>query len=422
MGVCKSVKNLLFVSVCICSLLTVTFQAGAQSKIEFKGRILDSETNKPLSFVSIGIPKSGSGVISNEFGEFNYHVPENFEYENIQISIIGYKKVTINASELKPETLITIRLNTEIQMLNEVTVWVTPAADIVGRAIQNIRKNYPKKTALFYGYYRDYLKEKGSNDYKNLLEAAVVIEDRGFNNEDFEQSKIKLEQIRFNPGFIADTLLNPDYDGKIKRVPYTKMKASNELALLRFQDPIRNHSREVFSWVYVFDYDFVPEHNFRFESIIADDTSKIFVINFDKNISRFSDSTTREYWVDGKIYIRSKDYAILKFNYTVTCKLPGYSGKFFDLKLEYKDFEGKYYLNYLSVCNYFEYKNDTASNPLQYYQYRELFINKIVNDHFKSLKKREIINIRSPLMKNEVPVQKGFWENYNYTSNLKLLE
>ena len=167
---------------------------------------------------------------------------------------------------------------------------------------------------------------------------------------------------------------------------------------------------------------FVQEHEFCYESIIADDTSKIFVIDFDKYISRSSDSTTREYWVDGKIYIRSKDYAILKFNYTVTCKLPRYSGKFFDLKLEYKDFEGKCYLNYLSVCNYFEYKNDTKSNPQQYFQYRELFVNKIVNRKFKSLKYREIINIRSPLMKNQVPVQKGFWESYNYTSNLKLLE
>lgn len=221
---------------------------------------------------------------------------------------------------------------------------------------------------------------------------------------------------------MTDSLLNPGYDGKIKRVPYTKMKASNELALLRFQDPIRNHSRGVFSWVYVFDYDFIPGHNFDYESIIADDTSKIFVINFDKYISRSSDSTTREYWVEGKIYIRSNNYAILKFNYTVTCKLPGYTGKFYDLKLEYKNLEGKYYLNYLSMCNYFEYKHDAKSNPQQYYQYRELFINKIVNSHFKSLKYREIINIRSSLMKNQVPVQKGFWESYNYPSNLKLIE
>jgi hypothetical protein len=100
----------------------------------------------------------------------------------------------------------------------------------------------------------------------------------------------------------------------------------------------------------------------------------------------------------------------------------GLKVKFIDLKLEYKDFDGKYYLNYLSVCNYFEYKHDTISNPEQYYQYRELFINKIVNSHFKNLRYKEIINIRKPLMKNEVPVQEGFWENYNYTSNLKLLE
>jgi hypothetical protein len=427
MGIAESVRNLISGFIFTCLLLISTLQAGAQSKIDFNGRILDRETNKPLSFVSIGIPSSGTGVISNEFGEFNYHVPENFENDKIQISLIGYKKVYVKASELRSGALITIRLETEIQLLDEVTIWVTPPADIVSRAIQNIRKNYPKRTALFYGYYRDYLREKGSNDYKNLLEAAVIIQDRGINSDDYLQSKIKLEQIRYNPGFKADSLLNSGYDGKTKRVPYAKIKEANELALLRLQDPIRNHSRDAFSFVYTFDYDFVPEHTFRYESIISDDKAKIFEISFEKHVDWSRDTITREYWVEGKIYINSKDYAILKFDYTVNCKLPTYSGKFFDLKLEYKSLNGKYYLNYMSLMNYFEFKNNPvvdslSKNTAQLYQYRELFINKIADRKFESLKSKETIHKDSSLIKNRVPVINGFWENYNYTSNLKLLE
>ena len=53
MTIYKSVKNLSGLTF-TCMLLTLTLLAGAQNKIDFKGRILDSETDKPLSFVSIG--------------------------------------------------------------------------------------------------------------------------------------------------------------------------------------------------------------------------------------------------------------------------------------------------------------------------------------------------------------------------------
>jgi hypothetical protein len=430
MDIAESVRNLISGFIFTCLLLMTTLLAGAQSKIDFKGRIFDHDTNEPLSFVSIGIPRSGTGVISNEYGEFNYHVPGNFESEKIQISHLGYKKVQISVSQIKSGELVSIKLEPEIQMLNEIEIKGMkgiPAADIVSKAIRKIYRNYSKRKTLFYGYYRDYIKEKSSNEYKNLLEAAVIIQDRGNNFDDYQESKIKLEQIRYNPGLKTDSLLNSGYDGKTKRVPYAKIKEANELALLRLQDPIRNHSRGVFSWVYTFDYDFVPEHTFRYESIISDDKSKIFEISFEKHVDWSRDTITREYWVEGKIYINSKDYAILKFDYTVTCKLPTYSGKFFDLKLEYRNLNGKYYLNYMSLMNYFEFKNNPvvdslSKNTAQLYQYRELFINKIADRKFESLKSNETIHKDSSLIKNRIPVVNGFWENYNYTSNLKLLE
>jgi hypothetical protein len=430
MVVSRSLNKLLSGFIFALLLLTFSLVAGAQNKIDFKGRILDNETNEPLSFVSIGIPSSGTGVISNEFGEFNYHVPENFEDDKIQISHLGYKKVQINVAEIKSGVLIAIKLEPEIQMLNEIEIKGMkgiPAADIVSKAIRKIYRNYSKRKTLFYGYYRDYIKEKSSNEYKNLLEAAVIIQDRGYNFDDYQESKIKLEQIRYNPGLKTDSLLNSGYDGKTKRVPYAKIKEANELALLRLQDPIRNHSRDAFSFVYTFDYDFVPEHTFRYESIIGDEISKIFEISFEKHVDWSRDTITREYWVEGKIYINSKDYAILRLDYTVTCKLPTYSGKFFDLKLEYKNLNGKYYLNYMSLMNYFEFKNNPAvdslsKNTAQLYQYRELFINKIADRKFESLNKKDAIHKDSSLIKNRVPVINGFWESYNYTSNLKLLE
>jgi len=424
----STIIKFLFVSIFICIILTAGYQAGAQNKIDFKGRILDSETNKPLSFVSIGIPKSGTGVISNEFGEFNYHVPENFVYDKIQISLLGYKKVQVNVAEKKSGELITIMLEPEIQVLNEIEVKVkgTSAVDIVRKAIRNIRKNYPRGKTLLYGYYRDYISPIDANSYKNLTEAAIIIEDKGFNTNDFDRTRIKLEQLRYNPGFEIDSSFNQAYGVKNKYVPNTSLTAANELSILFAHNPIRNHDQRTFAFVHIFDEDFVSNHSFEYESITQIDSAKVFCLNFEKY---FKDRFSNEYRANGKIYIHSQSFAILKFTYTIICNTPSYAGKFFDLKLEYKNMNDKYYLNYLSLMNYFVFRNDSISSisnsatlVIPYFQYRELFINKVVNESFAPMKPHEAINKSTSLLTNKIPVIEGFWENYNYPSNLNLVE
>jgi hypothetical protein len=401
----------------------------AQHNIVLKGRVFDKITTAPLAYASVYVSNSGTGVATNQFGEFTFHIASDLETSLLQISYIGYKKLFINISFLKPDTIYNFGMVSEIKNLMEVEITGKKgpsAADIVKIAISRIPKNYPQNKFLLHCYYRDYIKDKNKKDYKNLIEAAVIIEDRGFDREDYQNSRIKLEQIRYNPVFIADTSLNSSYDGKSKYIPYASVDKSNELALLRLQDPIRNHQRNVFTFVNTFDFDFIPNHTFHYESIIYSDSSKIFEIGFVAYRKRSKGDLMREYWANGKIYIDAKDYAILKFMYTVDCKLPSYSGKFFDLNLEYKNYKDKYYLNYMSLCNYFEYKPDsgkvTKSNPQQYLQYRELFVNNIVPRPFKPIKSKERIRKGAVLLSNKIPKIEGFWDHYNYTDTAKLIQ
>lgn len=419
-----------FIPICIfsCILLLFNFEAGAQNNIIFCGRVLDNETNKPLPFVTIEIRKSGTGVITNEFGEFKYHIPQSFESDRVQISSVGYKKIQLNVSEIKSGVLTIYKLDPEIQQLSEIEIKGikgTPAIEIVNKAIKNISKNYPKEKSLLYGYYRDYISAISKNNYKNLTEAAIIIEDKGFNRNDYDRTRIKLEQLRYNPEVVVDSSLNVGYDGKNKYIPYVNIDGKNELSILRMHDPIRNHAIRIFSYVNVFDWQFALNHKFSYESITQVDSSTIYCINFETH--RKSKYSTSEYWVNGQIYIQSKTYAILKFNYSIDCSLPSYQGRFFDLKLEYKNFNDKYYLNYLSLMNYFEFRDNTSTgsvpnNAESFYQYRELFINKIVNEPFESLHSEETIDKNSSLLINKVPVKVEFWDSYNYTSHLNLLQ
>lgn len=430
------------------SLLTAT-QTGVvsltQSPTTLWGKVFDQTTNLPLPYASVSIPNSGTGVITNEFGEFTYHIPYHSSNDTVQISYIGYKKMYKKATSVKPDIIYSFGLVPEVKEIDEVEIIGTkgiPAAVIVKKATRYLYKNYPKREFLLHGYYRDYIRENSTENYKNLIEAAVIIDDRGFHSLDYKQSRIKLEQIRYHPSFKADPTLNSGYDNKTKYIPSSSYKESNELAILRLHDPIRNHNRKTFSFVYIFDNNFIPNHTFRYESIINEGSYKIYEISFKTyhksfNISKILEINPQpdslaiskekhEYWVEGKIYIHSKSYAILKFTYSVTCNLPSYSGKFFDLNLEYKEFNDMYYLNYLSMCNYFEFKTQDSSgkanNPDQYFQYRELFVNKIVAQSFISINQNEAIKKNTPLISNKIAVDEGFWKNYNFTNYTKLIE
>ena len=410
----------------ICTLILFSGQVGAQSQITLKGIVIDKETNEPLPFATVTILQFKTSVVSNESGEFLYHFPQSFENGVVQISYIGYKTIKLNASAIKPGVLTTFRMEPQVQQLQEIEVTgnkgKTQAVEMVEKAIRNIRKNYPKDKTLYFGYYRDYISPAWTKSYKNLMEAALVMEDRGFQSNDLQRTKIKLEQLRYHPGIATDSSLNSAYDGKNKFIPNASFAAANELAVLKAHDPLRNHKIRTFSYVDIFDLNFTSNHKFYYESITEEDSIIIYCIRFEKHSWDYSN--TSEYKVEGHIYIRSESYAILKLNYTITCNTPTYTGKFLDLKLEYKNYNDKYYLNYLSLMNYFVFKNDSSESHVNmpFFQYRELFINKIETEPFKSLQSTEIIDKKASLLTNKVPVRDGFWDSYNYISLLNLLE
>lgn len=420
------VPKWIFIAVCTCMLLMFTYQVKAQSQLTLKGIVLDGETNEPLPFATITIVQAKISVISNESGQFQFHIPIDTKEALVQIYSLGYKTIKLKISEIKPDVVATFRMEPQIQQLQEVVIkeekGKTPAKEIVNRAIRNIKKNYPRDKTLYYGYYRDYISPTWTMSYQNLMEAALVIEDRGFQSNDLDRTKIKLEQLRYNPGMSIDSSLNQAYDGENKLIPNVRIEAANELAMLMAHNPIRNHQTRTFSFVYIFDYNFVRNHRFYYESITEQDSAYIYCIRVETYSRPFSHIS--EYKVDGHIFIRSDTYAILKFNYSVTCNTPTYTGKFFDLKLEYKNYNDKYYLNYLSLMNYFVLKNNTSAHHINkpYFQYRELFINKVVNEPFEPIYRGETIDKRASLITKKVPVIEGFWEFYNYTGIPQLEE
>lgn len=400
----------------------------AQNSAILKGRIYDKSTNEPMPFANISVPGTGTGVISNEYGEFVYHIPKNIENEPVLLSFIGYETIVISVDTLKPDFVYMYRMQPKTVEIGEVYIVaekLIPADRLVRQAIRNISRNYPRESFQLYGYYRDYIRNLNTNDYNNLTEAAVIIEDNGFNTNDYKRTKIKLEQVRYNPLLAADTSLNIGYDGTVKYVPNADISGSNELALLLFHNPIRNHNINSFSFVDVFDNSFLRNHEFHYETISENDSIKIYELSFATDtLWGMVDNT--QYLAEGTIHIKADDLAILKFNYIVNCNTPTFTGKLLEVRLEFKDYSDKYYLSYISMDNYFEITFQTFGmyRPKieHLYQYRELFINKIITEIDQPVSKEEAIEKGKILIANKVPEIPGFWDQYNIIINEKLSE
>src|SRR5882672_12133159 len=60
-------------------------------KLTLSARVLDNETQEPLTYASIGIKGKPIGTISNLNGEFDFHFPLEYRNELLIISMIGYE-------------------------------------------------------------------------------------------------------------------------------------------------------------------------------------------------------------------------------------------------------------------------------------------------------------------------------------------
>ena len=73
--------------------------------INFKGKLLDKETNKPVVYANVSFLKSNIGISSLEDGTFNLEIDRKLLKEQLHISCLNYKDTVVLASSLQNKTL-----------------------------------------------------------------------------------------------------------------------------------------------------------------------------------------------------------------------------------------------------------------------------------------------------------------------------
>lgn len=374
-------KKLLFI-------LVIALPVVSRSQnLTISARIQDKETGEALGFASVGVKGVAIGTISNEQGEFDFHVPPEHRNDILVVSMLGYRSFEAPIWTLAGIADQVITLDKSPIELQEIVVSDTlTGGDILGIALSRIEQNYPMEPFLMDGFYRDIKKVGGT--YISLLEAAVQIYDENYSeprNKYKLRERVKLLEVRKSIGYeskfthyfdqinlLEDLLLHND-------VRYRKVDLEG--------DVVENAGREKNSFY---------------------DGHAIYVVTYNK-----------EYKL--KVYIDKEDFSIIHLELEDTTE-HGYLGKkknliskYVGLKktLDFRRYQGKMYPNYITVTskiNWYDAKTDEIRFETELFQ--QLLINRVRANPAERIGSTERMRNYS-LQYQDQPYNKKFWENYN---------
>jgi|GEM_PF-1609355 len=376
--------------------------AAAQTLHTLRGQVVDSLSRAPLPFATVALCGRNVAVNTGESGTFVLHYSGG-PADTLCVSFIGYQPYRL-ALPPGPQTApVLVLLQPATYQLALASVYAKPPKPkkIVSRAIRAIPGNFPARPYLMHGYYRDFLRTDGNKPLA-FLEAAVVIQDFGFGVSD-RKSRVRVEQVRFDSSTYS--LKN---DGSVILLPGFTLppQGNNELNILRVHDPIRNHATASFSFIDVFARDFIPNHTFGMDSLTYLEGEPVYCIR----LGAAHGGGAQKYRVQGRLYVRVRDYAIARLQYAVYGDFKTLKGKLYELTVEYKPYQQRMYLNYLSFSNLF--LRQQGDQIAFFYQYREFFVHGLDTGPFKPLPDNDP-NAGQPLWKQPIPADTAFWDRYN---------
>lgn len=210
------------------------------------GKVVDNQTRLGVPFAGLVLHGSSVGTASDENGEFSLVATPNVDAKIIHVSSIGYKPRMLDFdSLLKSDVLVTIELQREIVILDEVVILEKryDAEQLVIDAIAAVPVNYYQKP-----YNQEFLSKIVVRDsmtelfrletvilnYRDgytpgSMNSSTVLQKREFGVDPFPRQrdkKSKTERSNYSPPFpvFFTDLLSPEFKGYSVFNPATRKK------------------------------------------------------------------------------------------------------------------------------------------------------------------------------------------------------
>ncbi|WP_320018531.1 carboxypeptidase-like regulatory domain-containing protein [Labilibaculum manganireducens] len=396
--------------VLLLALITLSFSTTAQKDnneektklIRIVGKLTNEINNEPIPFANIGVLGSYIGAASNMDGVFELKIPGDLFEKTIQASAVGYSTFSNSVKNCIQEDTLMIKLTPKNYSIAEVEVTAQSLVlkKRIRTAIERIPENYLQTPFNYDVYYRS---EKFENSKLNRLrEAAIrIYDDKGYQRADayqvFKERGYKFLQVRKN--FETSSLA----DGS------TYLDELLEMDIVRSRGNILNDNHLNF-------------YDLNLEQITEYENDSIWVIAYKSKkpmLSNTGDYYAKEY--SGKIYIKIKDFAVIKNETHVVASNYSSQGRSFyvneerqkwkplkieyDFSVTYKQHSGKYYLSYVNYKRHHEVEDKKTKEITSTDINTEMLITQI------NTNKPEVIEKRAYY--ENMPYDKNFWESYN---------
>lgn len=299
----------------------------------YRGKIMDSNTKKPLVFANISIENTNISTISNTEGDFSLKVPKDLVEGMVIVSHLGYRTSLIPLGQLNGK-INEIALQTSIIELAEISLAVPKDAEaLVRETFKRKGDNYLDDPTLMTAFYRETIKKRRRN--VSLSEAVVNIYKSPYNSE--KKDAVTLYKARKSTDYNRlDTLIL-----KLQGGPFNTL----------FVDLIKYPE-------YIFSEDTFSDYTFSFENSTQVDNRLIHVVNFRQKHSLNLPLYEGKLYIDGERKILTS--AIFSLNITdkeaaarlFVRKKPANADVWptdIAYRVDYREKNGKWYYGYSNV-------------------------------------------------------------------------
>ena len=162
-------------------LLTGALPLAAQDEAFFtvSGLVRDQNSRRPLANVTVSVPHSPVGTITNADGTFVLKIRHALHAETIEFSHLGYLRHLLPVAG-KDVANVVIALSESQQVLGDVVVYNEDPMALVEQAIRRIGNNYRNNTSMLTGFYRETVQKR--QQYINIAEAVMEVYSAPYTN------------------------------------------------------------------------------------------------------------------------------------------------------------------------------------------------------------------------------------------------
>lgn len=186
---CKQSASIILIILLIIGIAPTSFAQDNSNYITVNGVVKDKRSKKKLQFVSVSVPGTDIGTVTNTDGEFSIKIKDSLQAKELEVSHIGYTNYRLplaNISIYNADILLAANEN----LLDEVVIQNIDPYQLIKEAISRIDNNYTDKANLFTGFYRETVQKR--RNYINISEAIIDIYKTPYGTYNVESDRVQI--------------------------------------------------------------------------------------------------------------------------------------------------------------------------------------------------------------------------------------